>query len=147
MFGFIFLLLKLSVCPSNSSKEGESSSHLGNASQYLVTLNNKVFPMFHAELPVFQPVLVACGPITGHLREVPGSVCLAPSGFGLHGKILVVGEPTPGGFKTDPPLVKAELISNGGSTSGITCLGREKTPNCGTAARREVGEDVRETTL
>lgn len=78
---------------------------------------------------MFQPVLVSCGPITGHLREVPGSVCLAPSGFGWHGKVLVVGEPTPAGFKTDPPLDKVELISSGRKTSGITCLGREETPS------------------
>lgn len=61
MLGFIFLLLKLSLCPSNSSKEGESSNHVDNVSQCLVTLKNKVFPMFHTELPVFQPVVPSLG--------------------------------------------------------------------------------------
>lgn len=95
---------------------------------------------------MFQPVLVSCGAITGHPREVPGSVCLVPSGFGLHGKALVVGEPTPDGFKTHPPLAKAELISDGGSSSGIT-FGKGENTYCETAARREGREDVRETTL
>lgn len=129
LLDFILFLLKLPLCLSSISKEGESSGNLGNVSQCLVTLNNKkVFPMFQTELPVFLPVLIARGPVTGHLREAPGSVCLAPSGFGLHGRVLIVGEPTPDGFKTDPPLAKAELISDGGRTPGITRLGREETP-------------------
>ncbi|KAK4824794.1 hypothetical protein QYF61_019462 [Mycteria americana] len=33
-------------------------------------------------------------------------------------------EPMPAGSKTDPPLAKAEPISNGGSASGITYLRR-----------------------
>jgi len=35
-------------------------------------------------------------------------------------------EPVPAGSKTDPLLAKAEPISNGGITSGITHLRREK---------------------
>jgi len=63
--------------------------------------------------------------------------------MGLHGKVLVAGgyrggfceklppcltEPVPAGSKTDPPLPKAEPISDGGSASVITDLrkGRKK---------------------
>ena len=41
-------------------------------------------------------------------------------------------EPMPAGSKTDPPLAKAEPISNGGSVSGITDLRRGK-KTCATA--------------
>jgi len=62
-----------------------------------------------------------------------------PAVRGLHGKVLVAGEtsgvtsvrscqkfppcpmePSPAGSKMDPLLGKAEPISDGGSTSGIT---------------------------
>ncbi|GAB0185306.1 junction-mediating and -regulatory protein-like [Grus japonensis] len=42
----------------------------------------------------------------------------------------------------DPPLAKAELISNGGSTSGVTELRREK-PTKSNCSWREEREDVR----
>jgi len=41
-------------------------------------------------------------------------------------------KPAPAGSKTDPPLAKAKPISDGGSTSVITKLSREK--NCGRRA-------------
>ncbi|PKU49504.1 hypothetical protein llap_213 [Limosa lapponica baueri] len=52
----------------------------------------------------------------------------------------------PAGSKTDPPLAKAEPISNSGSTSGIMHLRRGKNPrsNC---SQREEREYVREATL
>ncbi|KAK4810783.1 hypothetical protein QYF61_008755 [Mycteria americana] len=40
--------------------------------------------------------------------------------------LRAMGEPTPAGSKTDPPLAKVEPISDGGSTSVITYLRREK---------------------
>ena len=65
--------------------------------------------------------------------------------MGLHGKVFVAGGATgmasvrscqklplcpiklmPAGSKTDPPLAKAEPISNSGSTSGITYLRKGK---------------------
>ena len=74
--------------------------------------------------------------------------------LGLLGKVLVVGgyrgglceklpeaslcptEPMPADSKMDPPLAKAEPISDGGSNSGITDLRRGE--NCwATAAGRE----------
>ena len=39
---------------------------------------------------------------------------------------LCLTEPMPAGSKTDPPLAKAEPISDGGSASGITDLRKEK---------------------
>jgi len=84
---------------------------------------------------------------------------------GLHGKVLVAGgrigmasvrsceklppcliKPVPAISKTDPLLAKAKPIGDGGSTSVITYLTREKICSK-TAVKREVRDDVRETTL
>ncbi|KAK4831883.1 hypothetical protein QYF61_020030 [Mycteria americana] len=49
-------------------------------------------------------------------------------------------EPMPAGSKTNPPLAKAEPISNGGSISVITYLRREK--NCWATAAGERSENM-----
>ncbi|GAB0209326.1 AN1-type zinc finger protein 5-like [Grus japonensis] len=49
----------------------------------------------------------------------------------------------PDGSKTDPPLAKAKPISNGGSTSVITYLRREKNNTRSNCSQREEQEYVR----
>jgi len=52
-------------------------------------------------------------------------------------------EPMPSGSKTDPLLAKSESISNGGSTSVITYLQREKKkPGAKAIAAREGSETM-----
>jgi len=76
--------------------------------------------------------------------------------MGLHGKVLVVGgairvasvrscqklplcliKPVPAGSKRDPPLAKAEPISNSGSASVRTYLRRGRKTCGATAVKRE----------
>jgi len=67
------------------------------------------------------------------------------SALSFHGKVVVArvasvrrhqelppcqAEPVPTDFKTDPPLAKAEPISNVGYTSVIACLRKGKKPLC-----------------
>jgi len=77
--------------------------------------------------------------------------------MGFHGKVFVAGltvevasvssckklppcliQPVPAGSETDPPLPKAEPVSNGGSASGITYFrsGRKQLC-CELAGKRE----------
>ena len=56
-------------------------------------------------------------------------------------------KPVSAGSKTDLPLAKAKPISDGGNTSGIAYLRKER-KNCGeTAVKREEWDEVRETSL
>ena len=82
--------------------------------------------------------------------------------LGLRGKVLVVGggyrggfcgklleaslcpiEPMPASSKTDPPLAKAEPISNSGSASGITYLRKgKKLQGSSSCSQRERSEKM-----
>jgi len=69
-----------------------------------------------------------------------GCIAFAWQGFGSKGAAGVASmrscqklplcpiAPVPAGSKTDPPMVKAEPISNGGSVSVITYFRRGKKP-------------------
>jgi len=51
-------------------------------------------------------------------------------------------EPMPAGSKTDPPLAKAEPISDGGSTPGITELRQRRKNTVVKQQRRERSETM-----
>ena len=51
-------------------------------------------------------------------------------------------EPMPAGSETDPPLAKAEPISNSGSASGIRYLRRKKKLQGTETAARERSENM-----
>jgi len=85
------------------------------------------------------PALAALHRVTGPVRSLlQPSYGIAWQGFGSGGAIGVVSvrsceklplcliKPVPASSKMDPPLAKAKPISDSGSTSGITCLRREK---------------------
>jgi len=56
-------------------------------------------------------------------------------------------KPVPAGSKTDPPLAKAEPISDGGSASGITELRKGRKKSTAVRGQLKRADDVRETTL
>ena len=59
------------------SGAGDSTTSLGNLFQCSVTLHSeKLFPDVRTELPVFQFVPTASGPVPGHHWKEPGSVLL-----------------------------------------------------------------------